>query len=155
VGAVAVAPDEAVSRSSDPLGEGAALEVTRDGPRWTLAGPGMPVGLARQTRPGGRQAVLLALGEGALERLEGLVAGAAGGAEPAVFLDAWADPAALATDLQAAGRPGPASALAAVGNRLGRLRLRGRVDGDRLEYRLALEDGHPAAGHLATPPGPE
>jgi hypothetical protein len=148
VGAVAVAPSEAVMHSTDPLGPDAALEMTRLGPRWTLPGPGLDRGFARQTRPDGREAVLLALGDGALERLEALVGDAAStGPE---FLDAWADPAALAAQLEEAGRPGPeADALAAVGRRLGRVRLRGRVEDHRLEYRVTLE------GELARPVGPE
>ncbi len=138
VGAVAVAPSEAVVHSADPLGPEGTLEMTPLGPRWTLPGPGLARGFARQTRPAGREAVLLALGEGALERLEALVGEAATtGPE---FLDAWADPEALARQLEAAGRPGAeADALAVVGRRLGRVRLRGHVEGSRLTYRLELD----------------
>ncbi|MEZ4435282.1 MAG: hypothetical protein R3F65_22985 [bacterium] len=140
VGVRAVAAD--APTVDTPLGPDA--DAVRPG-LWASGGA-VPVVFGDVTT-GGRRAQVLALGRGGWSAIEPrLGGGEAGGA----LLDAALDPAALAAALAEAGEPGAGvAALAALGDRFGRWRL--RADHAGRAVRFALEAG--AGDDAATPAG--
>jgi hypothetical protein len=75
---------------AEPLGGAARLEVTPDGPRFSVGEGSGTLAYARRELGGGREAALLGFGEGALEAVEGALARPGAGDAPdlVVALDA-------------------------------------------------------------------
>lgn len=139
VGALAVGLDGEIPPDGEPLGPDARLEMTPQGPQWTLDGPGIPVGYLRRPRGRGRTAVLFTFGADALAELDSHIIQPTAPGPRRQFLQAWLSPGRLAMALKALGvGPLDTRALEAIDAQLGDLTLTGHLEGRRLDYALRL-----------------
>lgn len=152
VGVIAVGADDEVPADGEPLGPEAKLEMTAEGPRWSLGGGDIiPVGYLRRPRGRNRTAVMLAFGGDALADLDRHIAQPTAGGPRRLFLEGWLHPGKLAAALETVGaEPGELEILQRLQRRLGALILSGHLEGRRLEYVLRLGQIPGAAGQGPT-----